>query len=163
MNVLAWVAFVGFMIKAGAFLTSYAVSIRNPEAAKNLYMGLNLYTLKEYDFVYYTVVALSMVALEVLKAYTAFLVTRVLSKIKMINPFTMEVSKILETISYFIILTWVLTLLVNGQIKWLSQKVAGLERNMIPDDFLLMAGVVFVMAQIFKKGVEIQTENELTV
>lgn len=30
-------------------------------------------------------------------------------------------------------------------------------------EFVFMAGVVFVMSQIFKKGVEIQTENELTV
>jgi Protein of unknown function (DUF2975) len=163
MNVVAWIAFVGFMIKAGALLTSYVVSIRNPESAKNLYMRLNLYGLKEYDFGYYTGIALSMVALEVLKAYIAFLVTRVLSKIKMVNPFTMEVSKILEKISYFIILQWVFTVLVNGQIKWVSQKVTGLEANLIPEDFLLFAGIVFVMAQIFKKGVEIQTENELTV
>jgi hypothetical protein len=30
-------------------------------------------------------------------------------------------------------------------------------------EFLFLAGIVFVIAQIFKRGIEIQTENELTV
>ncbi|WP_103924999.1 DUF2975 domain-containing protein [Algoriphagus boritolerans] len=29
--------------------------------------------------------------------------------------------------------------------------------------FLMMAAVVFVIAQIFKKGLELQSENDLTV
>ncbi|MBN2635649.1 MAG: DUF2975 domain-containing protein [Prolixibacteraceae bacterium] len=29
--------------------------------------------------------------------------------------------------------------------------------------FLFMAGLVFVISQIFKRGVEIQSENDLTV
>ena len=46
---------------------------------------------------------------------------------------------------------------------WLAERVAGLEKNYISGEFIFMAGVVFVISQIFKKGVEIQSEHELTV
>src|SRR5437763_10282366 len=88
MNVFSWLAFVGIIIKAGAILTSYIVSITNPAGAKNLYMGLNLYNLQQFDFWWYTGMVILMIALEVIKAYTAWLVIRVLSKIKMATPFT---------------------------------------------------------------------------
>src|SRR5207253_8550441 len=37
MNVLAWIAFIGLMIKAGAILNSCLVSIWNAEGSTNLY------------------------------------------------------------------------------------------------------------------------------
>ena len=163
MNILSWITFIGLMVKAGAILISYGVSVGNPEGAKNLYMGLNLYSLKQFDFWHYTATVLMLIALEVLKAYIAYLVIRVLSKIKMANPFKIEVSRVLERISYFILVLWIMTLLYNAHIKWLSKSVPGLRENLVSAEFLLFAGVVFVFSQIFKKGVELQSENELTV
>src|SRR6187397_3167939 len=90
MNVLAWVAFIGLMIKAGAILTSYGVSIWNPAASKNLYMKLNLENLRKFNFWHYTGIVSMLIALEILKGYIAFLVIKVLSKIKLSNPFTNE-------------------------------------------------------------------------
>jgi hypothetical protein len=110
----SWLALIGLIVKAGAILISYGVSIGNPVGAKNLYMGLNLYNLRQYDFWQYTGMVSLMVAILVLEAYIAFLVIKVLSKIKMANPFTNEVSKNLEKISYIILLTWVAVLLDNG-------------------------------------------------
>ena len=163
MHVLAWIVFIGLMIQAGAILVSYGVSTVNPEGAKNLYKGLNLYNLRQFDFWHYTGAVSGMVALLGLKAYIAYLVVKVLSKIKLANPFTMEVSKILEQISYFILGLWVLTMLFDAHMAWLSKKVVGMQENMVSGEFIFFAAVVFVFSQIFKKGVELQSETELTV
>jgi hypothetical protein len=163
MNVLSWITFIGLIVKAGAIVISYGVSIGNPLGAKNLYMGLNLYNVRQYDFWHYTGTVSFMIAILVLEAYIAFLVIKVLSKIKMANPFTIEISKNLEKISYIILLTWVTAMLYNGHAEWLSKRIAGLQENLISGEFILLAGVVFVFSQIFKKGVEIQSENELTI
>ena len=163
MNILSWIVFIGLMVKAGVILISYGVSIGNPEGAKNLYNGLNLYNLRKFDFWYYTQEVSLLAALPILEAYIAYLMIRVLSTIKMSNPFTMEVSELLERISYFILLTWVAAMLYNRHTAWLAKKIQGLQENPISGEFIFLAGVVFVMSQIFKKGVEIQTENELTV
>jgi hypothetical protein len=50
MYVLAWLAFVGLIVEAGAILISFGVSIANPVAAKDLYKKMNLYGLRQYNF-----------------------------------------------------------------------------------------------------------------
>ena len=163
MLVLAWLACCGFIVKAGAIAISYVVSISNPAGAQNLYMGLDFSPIKQYNFWQYTAAVVLMIAIALLEAYTAYLVTRALSKIKLSQPFTPEVSVVLVQISIIMLYTWITAMLYNVHQSWLSNKIVGMHPNYIPGEFILMAGVVFVMAQIFKKGVELQTENELTV
>lgn len=163
MHVVAWAVFFGLAIKIGAILISYGVSIRNPEGAKNLYEGLNFYSLRQFDIWHYTGTVSMMVAILVLEAIVAYIVAKVLSKIKMASPFTIEVSGKLETVSYLLLITWIAAMFYNGHQQWMAKKIPGLEQNLISTEFLFLAGVIFVFAKIFKKGVELQTENELTV
>lgn len=163
LNVLAWITFVGLMIKAGAILTALGVGIYNPEASKSLYMKLDLSKVRDYYLVYYLSSVGLLAVFVLLEAYVAYMVTRVLSKIKMENPFTPDIATRLQSISYIILFAWVVAMMYNGYSKWLMEKVEGLNVDLISGDFLLIAGVVFVFAQIFKRGVEIQSENELTV
>lgn len=163
MNVLAWITFVGLMVKAGAILISYGVALGNPEGSKNLYNGLNLFPLRQFDFWHYTTMTSWLIAIALLEAYVAFLLIRILSKIKMSHPFTIEISNLLERMSYYILVIWVVAMLFNAHLKWLSKKIPTLEAHYVSGEFIFLAGVVFVIAQVFKKGVEIQTENELTV
>ena len=163
MNILTWVVFIGLMIQAGAILVSYGVSIINPAASKNLYKGLDLSSLKQFNFWHYTLIVSFMVAMAIVKSYAAYLVIKVLSEIKMVNPFTMEVARMLEKISYFIFGAWIITLFYDLHVAWLMKRVVGMQENYVSGEFIFLAGLVFVIAQIFKKGVEIQSENDLTV
>jgi|SRR6516164_7331632 hypothetical protein len=163
MNVFSWIAFIGLCIKAGSILISYGVSLKHPIASKDLYMGFDLSGIRDYDFIHYTGSVLLMSAIIILEAYAAYLVTRALSKIKMASPFTLEVSNRLVRISYVILIIWVAAILYNGHSVYLSKKIPGFQENLFSTDFIFLAGMVFVFAQIFRKGVEIQSENELTV
>ena len=163
MNVLTWITFVGLMIEAGAILVTYVIGLSNPEMVPKLYKGMDWVNLRQYDVWYYTGIITLKAAILILEAYTAYMVIKVLSTIKMTNPFTMEVAKKLENIAYTLILVWVAILIYNGQLKWLSKDVTDLEGKMLSTELIIYAGLVFVISQILKKGVEIQTENELTV
>ena len=163
MNVVSWIAFIGLMVQAGGILASYGVSTANPEAAKHLFDRLDLYNLEQYDFEHYTLIIFFKAAIYALEAYVAYLLIKVLSAIRLSNPFTMDVALRLEKISYFLFGTWIIAMFYDLHMAWLAERVAGLEKNYISGEFIFMAGVVFVISQIFKKGVEIQSENELTV
>jgi|UniRef100_UPI0040498638 hypothetical protein len=163
MPILAWVAFVAFMIEAGAILFSYFVSYDSPEAARDLYRGLNLYNLRQLNFWYYTMSISFIVALSLMKSFVSFLVIRTLSKFNLKNPFSEEVASKLEKISYFAFGTWVITMLSNAHTGWLLKITGELHGNWISGEFIFMVGLVFIIAQVFKRGVEIQSENELTV
>ena len=163
MNIVCWIAFIGLCIQAGGILVSYGVSTANPGAAKHLFDKLDLYNLEQFDFWHYTLIIFFKAAIYALEAYVAYLLIKVLSTIKLSNPFTMEVAVMLEKISYFLFGTWVIAIFYSLHITWLAERVAGLDKNYNSEEFIFMAAVVFVISQIFKKGVEIQSENELTV
>ncbi len=163
MNVLSWVVLVGVLFKAGAILLSYSVSLFNPEAAADLYKGMDLSSLRQSSFWGYTTVVSSMVALLGMKAYIAFLVIRILSKINLSNPFTMEIALLIEKVSYLIAATWVLTILTVQYSGWLHRSSGGWQGDTDAPEFLFLAGVIFIISQVFKRGIEIQTDNELTI
>ena len=162
LHILAWVAFVGYLIEAGSIIISYGVSCLNLEGA-DLYKGLNLFNLRQYNFWHYTLYVSFMVAASILKSLTAFLVIKAIRSMSLKNPFTMEVAGKLEKISYVIFGTWVVIMLSNAQLGMLLKITGELYANWISGEFIFMAGVVYVFSQIFKRGVEIQSENDLTV
>ena len=98
-----------------------------------------------------------------MKVWVAYLVTRTLSKIKMVNPFKMEVVRDLEAISYNLLCIWIIAMVYNGYMDWLSKHNTAPLGDLMPRDFIFMVGLVYLVSQIFKRGVEIQNENELTV
>jgi len=163
MPVLAWLVCMGFVAVAGAVLISFAVSWVHSEAAKNLYMGLDLYGLRQYNAGLYVVAVAFQVALPLMKAWVAYLLVRTLSTFKLQNPFTPETVKYLEKISYFLFATWVVAMLSNIYTSLLKSATGTLYGNWISGEFIFMVALVFVLAQVFKRGVEIQSENELTV
>jgi hypothetical protein len=163
MHILAWVAFIGFTIEAGAILVSFGVSCVNPEGAKNLYKGLNLYGLRQFNFWHYTLHVSFMVLLSILKSYVWFMVIKTVSKLNLTNPFKMEVANKLEKISYVLFGTWIVALLSITHSIWLLKITGEQPGNEVSGEFIFVAGLVFIISQVFKRGVEIQTENELTV
>jgi hypothetical protein len=162
MYILAWVAFVGFSIEVGAILFNYIFSVVNPESSQNLYSGVSLHALKEYNFWHYTLRISFVVGGLMLKANAAQLAIKTLAKVKIENPFQHDVAMMIERISYVLFGAWITAMMQNAQTLWLS-KNTDLDLSWASGEFIFAAGVVYVIAQIFKRGVEIQSEQELTV
>lgn len=75
----------------------------------------------------------------------------------------MDVAMRLEKISIIAFGTWVVTMLSNAHTGWLLKLTGELHGNWLSGEFIFMVGIVFIVSQVFKRGVEIQSENELTV
>ena len=164
MHILAWVTFVGLLIQAGSILVSYVISYFQPEAAQDLYQGLDLYNLRKFSFWHYTSTVSFMFAISGMKAFAAFLVIKVLRTIKLANPFQKEVVRLLERISYLLIGTWAISIFYKEHSSWLMKVVGPFQENWgNTGEFIFVAGIVFIFSQIFKRGVEMQSENELTI
>ena len=163
MRVFAWIAFIGFMIEAGAILFSYIISYYNQEAAGNLYMNLNLIGLQEYSFWQYTMSVSFMVAYSCLKAYVAFLLIKTLSGVNLVNPFKIEVAMLLEKISHVLFGISIVAIVYNAHSKWLMKRTSIILEKWPAEELIFMTLLVFVITQVYKRGVEIQSEHELTV
>jgi len=98
-----------------------------------------------------------------LKASVWWMVVKLINKIKLANPFTREIAHSLEFISYLLFAVWVLSATAGGFSAWVEKMDGNLKISWNHEQFLFMAGLVFIISQIFKRGVEIQSENDLTV
>jgi hypothetical protein len=163
MNVVAWIIFIGLCIQTGAMLISFIVSLYHPIAAKNLYMGLNLSGLKQYDNEAYLVIASFMICLCAVKAFITYLTIMIFSKINLSNPFSPEVASLVERISIVAFVAGLFAVIAGSYGDWLTKKGISIPYDWAPGELLLLAGVVFVIAQVFKRGIELQSENDLTI
>ena len=168
MHITAWLIFLGLCVRTGGILYTFFVSlVINPEGAKNLYEGLNLSELYNYSIWQYSVMLSVIVLITAMKALMFYLLIKVFSKINLIHPFSKEISSLISKIGYIALSAGILTAVANIYAEQLTKKglvLPGLPKHLEGGgEFLLFAAVIFFIAQIFKRGIEIQTENELTV
>lgn len=163
MLVLTWIAFIGLMVEAGIILVSYVITCIKPEITKNLYLGAELSKLMQLGFWNYSIKVYFMFSLLGMKAFIAFLVIKTLSKVNLANPFTAAVSQRIALIGYVLLANWFVSLLNHIHANWLLKQMGEPEADYAAVEFLFIAGLVFIISQIFKRGVELQAENELTV
>jgi hypothetical protein len=162
MHILAWVVFIGLVTIAGSIIISWFVSLGNSQAAKDLYKGLDLSAYRQHSFVQYTFVVGYKVVWYITQAYIAFLMTSLLSKLNIARPFNADAVKLMQKISYSILCVWLVAMAYNIHVGILEKRY-GLVATYISGDSIFLAGIVYVLAQMFKRGVEIQSENDLTV
>jgi len=166
-TVVIWSIFIGLCIQAGALLFTFVYSFFYPVVSENLYEGLNLSALLQANPWYYGGVASMVLFIMVQKAYLFYLMIRIFLKINLVNPFSREVSKLISKISYVTFQIGVAIILASGIFKGMIKR--GHDLDQVPQlvgngfEFLLMAALLIAIGMVFKKGVEIQDENELTV
>ena len=171
-NVFAWIIFVGTLVKFGTILIIFIISLFNPEAVlfkdievfgEGTSSGTYFYEIRESHLWNYIPYVISIILWTLIKSYLAYLIIKLLAKINLIHPFSMEVADRIVKISYALIFIWVLSFVVGFFDKWATLAI-GLEPQFeVRGEFLFIAGLVYLIGNIFKRGVEIQNENKLTI
>ncbi len=164
LKVVAWILFIGLCIKTGAILISFIVSLFvNPEGAQNLYLGMNLSELLSFNQWHYLTMISLIVTLSGLKAYLFFRVAKIISKINISHPFSEYTGELISKMSGIALQIGITALIATAYAKWLMKKGIHFTYEGDEVEFLFLAGILFVIAVIFKRGIELQSENELTV
>lgn len=167
LSIVAWIIFVGLCIEAGGLIVNFIFSLYKPEFVQNLYQKLDLsemYHLSRWAF--FSMYSFILV-ISILKAYLFYIVIRLIHKLDLSKPFNNYVSEQITQISYFTLSIGLLSYIARETAKNLLHRGYEIDQlNQFWVDsqaFILMAAVVYVIATIFKKGLEIQNENDLTV
>ena len=95
--------------------------------------------------------------------FSANLVIKILAKINPSSPFKTDIGILIEKVSYLILATFIIAEFANANNDWFCRNEYTLQKGMNYGGFLFLAGIIFIFAQIFKKGIEIQFEKELTI
>lgn len=162
MYVIAWIVFIGLLIKVGTIALNYGISINNPESSENLFGAINLSEYRAHSFTQYSLIVIYKVLLYSIEACIAYLVAKLLGNLNMKTPFSIATHKTLQKISYSVFYLWVIAVIHNGHVQYLGKK-HNYAIELFSSDFIFLAGILFVFAQIMKRGIEIQSENDLTI
>ncbi|QHI39334.1 hypothetical protein IMCC3317_47440 [Kordia antarctica] len=153
MRFLAWIAFIGLLIKAGALIMAFGVSIDNSEAAKDLYRGMDLSRYETYSFVQYSMIVMYHILVYIMLAYIALFATKLLSTINIEKPVTKTVADLLNKISIAILGVLILAILHNVHVAIL-EKYEAIIPEYIASEFIFLAGIVYVLAELFKRNLK---------
>lgn len=167
LHVVAWIIFVGLSIEAGALIVNFIFSIAKPDSVQNLYQKLDLSdTYSSNQAVFYGIYSY-ILFISILKAVLFFIVVRLMHKMDLSKPFSKYVSDQITNISYYTFSIGIISYIAQqSSTYWEHHGYASSKLNEFWADsqaFIIMAAVIYVIAIIFKKGLEIQNENDLTV
>lgn len=167
LHIVAWLIFVGLSIEAGGLMVNFFFSLYKPEFVQNLYEKLDLSEIYSSSRLAFFGIYSFILTISILKASLFYTVIRLMQKMDLSKPFNTFVSTQIKQISYYTL-----------SIGLLSSIASQLARNLmhhgfVTDNlnrfwtdgqaFILMGAVIYIIATIFKKGVDIQDENDLTV
>lgn len=166
-TVVIWIIFIGLCIKAGTLMFTFTYSLFKPVVSQNLYESLNLNALQENHFWYYVATLSLIILVAFLKAYIFYLMIKVFSKINLVHPFSIKITKLISKIGAISIETGISIIIATSYIEWVGKRfeqyipVGGFLGSSL--EYIFMGAIVYAIAQVFKRGVEIQSENELTI
>jgi hypothetical protein len=167
LHIISWIIFVGLCIEAGGLIVNFFFSLYKPEFVQNLYQKLDLSEMYERSKWAYFSMYSFILFIAMLKAYLFYIVIRLLSKLNLEKPFNNFVSEQIRLLSYYTLSIGLLSFIARQSAKNLLHHGFVIDTlNQFWADsqaFILMAAVIYVIAEIFSKGVEIQNENDLTV
>ena len=167
LHIVAWLIFVGLSIEAGGVIVNFFFSLFKPEFVQNLYQKLDLSEMyRDNRFAFFGTYSFILI-ISILKAGLFYLVVMLMHKMDLSKPFDAYVARQISKIGYF-------TLSI-GLLSYSAREFVGnlIHHGFITDNlnqfwadsqaFILMGAVIYIIATIFKKGVAIQDENDLTV
>jgi hypothetical protein len=165
--VIVWVIFVGLCIEAGGLLVNFIFSVFKPEFVGNLYQKLDLSKMYGQSQLAFFGMYGFLLVVAILKAMLFYILIVLLYKLDLSNPFSSYVANKIKNIAYYTFSIGIISLIAMQVAKDLLDHGYETDKlNRFWEDgeaFILMAAVVYVISQIFNRGVELQNENDLTV
>jgi hypothetical protein len=131
-----------------------------------MFMGvsLDLKAIHDHNATYYRYTMAFAIGLSIMHTYVWYRVVNLLSNLSLCNPFTRKVARALEEIAIQLFGIWMVSVIADKSIRAMA-KQGGIDIGRLRPvhEVLFIAGIVYIISQVFKRGIEIQEENELTV
>ena len=164
--IVAWLIFVGLGIEAGGLVVNFVFGL-DADVLPKLYQKLNLIAMYDRSPRAFYGMYSFILAIAILKAYLFYIVVMLMHKMDLSKPFSVYVSKQITKIGYFTFSIGLLSYIAKESAENLQKKgysIDGLGQFWVDSEaFILMAAIIYIIAVIFAKGIELQNDNELTI
>ncbi|RYY52537.1 MAG: DUF2975 domain-containing protein [Chitinophagaceae bacterium] len=171
LTILSWIIFIGVSIEAGGFLFNmFYFLFAGPEGPGFFYNHLELRPLFQYDKGHFIVMTGLMSLVAMLRATLFYVIIQMITRkdLSLSSPFNPLARKYIVINAWIAIVIGFFSKYGTDYATWLGTKGIGLpsvEQMRLggADVWLFMGVTLFVIAQVFKRGIELQAEHDLTV
>jgi hypothetical protein len=171
LEVISWIIFLGLCVDAGGTIFNAAyIHFLNPEAAKTSWQGVDFFDLYNYDKGQFMVIVLLMSIVLILKTIMFYLIVKIFidKTLSLTQPFNHEIRKFISMLAYLAIAIGFFSNYGLDYSTWLEGKgILMPDKTKLPfsgpDVWFFMSVILFVISHIFKRGIELQEESELTI
>ena len=166
-DVISTLFFCAMCGLTGYLLILFFYHLVDSEGAKDWMIGKDISQLFNLNNVHFGILFSLTLAISVMKALAFYFTIKIFSTLNLVKPFSPEIATLISRISYMILAVGILGILAFRYSEIVESKGMDLSelQSWWNDNYayLLMGSIIFVIAQIFKKGLEIQSENDLTI
>jgi hypothetical protein len=171
LNVVSWIIFVGLAIETGGYFTNGIVTLFfNSEWATHYWGNLDLSGLYNFDFGLFICFIIGLITISLFKTILFYHTISIFHKKKfnLENPFNDTIKIYIFNFSYIALGIGLLSYSMKVFSNWLINQEVHLpsieNMNIGGSDVWIFMGITLLLfAKIFKKGVELQNENDFTV
>lgn len=163
LRVGAWIVYIGAIVRSVMIPVSFVLSRlkgENDFQSNHFWPALSIFSL--------------LWVISILHVQVWEKVKDILTEINLKNPFTMLTAHRLISTGYLLLSIWIISFIGKNYVQYLQKSLTGTTEFMRSFDYsligfdadgvyLLNAGIVYIIAQVFRRGVELQQENELTI
>lgn len=170
LTILSGMLFVGLSIVAGAYVVNMVFALIKPELVPKLMQQADLSDLYRFNKNYYFLLHVFLSIVAILKVVMFYFITFILmdKRLNIQAPFNKLMERFITKLSFISLLIGITSLFGSSFTERLIEKgvkMPQLQQMHIggADVWLFMAIILIVITQVFKRGMELQTENDLTV
>lgn len=170
LHVFAWIIFIGVCIEAGGILCNTIYAYVDGRNIAHFWNRVDLSSLYRFNLSYFNSLIVVMNIVSILKAFLMYLIVKIFhdKKLDLSSPFNDSLRNYLVKLSYVILGIGLASKYGNDLVHSIMNQ--GVNMPQIQDlklggydVWILMFFILLVISWIFKRGIELQAESDLTV
>lgn len=172
LKIVSWILFIGLCVEAGGLIfTTLFTLFGNPFGGVTQFWGnINLSELYTFSQSHFVTLTSLMIIVAVLKALLFYIIVAIFydKSASLLQPFNEIVRRFILKMAYLSLGIGLFSAWAQNFSEFLTSQnvfIPDLQNLNLggADVWIFMGIILLVIAQVFKKGIEIQEENELTV
>jgi 4-amino-4-deoxy-L-arabinose transferase-like glycosyltransferase len=170
LHVLSWIIFIGLCMEAGGIIFNAVYALNKPIVAAHFWNNTDLSALYAHDKGHFMVQTFLISIVAIMKALLFYLIIKLFydKKFSIEKPFSKDVTRMVFLMGWLCLGAGFFSGYASGYATFIEKQgvaMPDIEKLRVggADVWIFMAVALFVVGQVLKKGIELQTENELTV
>lgn len=171
LKIIFWIIFVAIMITTVVLIFTFVIKLFtfNNDIIDRVKISMpnfksTFLQLKGIGKSAFYIIMLLSIVFCVLEAYLVSIIIKILKKINFNHPFSYEISNLIEKVSRLSLILGALALVIGLVSDFILKKSSvRLELGGSDFNFMIFAGIIYIIGIVYKKGVDLQSENELTI